>query len=268
MLELFSVGFVHFTLVDAIDIVIVTAVLYQLYKSLRNTIAAQIFLGIVVVLAIYFIAEAVHIRALKWLLGSMSDVWLIGFIILFQPELRRLILVFAQLPIFSIFTSSRVSETVDEVIGAVEELANKHIGALMVFTRSRNLEMTIETGVPIRGELSKELLVSIFNTKSPLHDGAVIIENGKIEAAGCILPLSSSTKQEHKQLGTRHRAGLGITEQADVVVVIVSEETGRITIAEQGVLLPNLDIKSVETILRQRLSNDWRERESDSPAFA
>jgi len=146
-----------------------------------------------------------------------------------------------------------MNKTLDEIIYAVLEMSEKHIGALIVFPRSQNTGMTIDTGVELQSIVSKELLISIFNTKSPLHDGAVIIENEIVMAAKCILPLTTLTKFEGKILGTRHRAALGLSEQVDALTLIVSEETGFISLAEEGKLNFNIPKKEIKEILSEKL---------------
>lgn len=254
MIDLFSIGFIDVSLIDIIDIIIVTALLYKLHQVLRNTIAVQIFLGIIAILAVYFLTEVINFRSLNWILQTLSNIWLLAFIVLFQPELRRLLLVIVRAPMFSNLMGSNLNEAIDEVLEAAQEMSEKHVGALIIFARARNIKMTIETGIPVQGVLSREMLLSIFNTKSPLHDGAVIVQNGLIEAAGCILPLSSTTKYQRFKIGTRHRAALGISEQADVLALVVSEETGKISLAEEGTLYMHLSIDKLDKLLREKLS--------------
>ncbi len=254
MIELFKISFLNFTVLDLIDILIVTSVLYFLYQASKNTVAVQIFIAIVVILGLYFLTEALHLRLLNLILRTLSGIWLLAFIILFQQEIRRLLLVVVRSRLFSLFTRSQLSETIDEVVKAAIEMSEKHVGALIVFARSTNIKMTIETGIAIQAKLSKELLLAIFNTKSPLHDGAVIIQGMTIEAARCILPLSLTTRYQGKHLGTRHRAAMGISEQADVLVLVVSEETGRISIAEEGAFIPGVTAANLDAVLSERLS--------------
>lgn len=254
MISLFNIGFIEVSLIDIIDVVIVAVLLYKIHQVLRNTIAVQIFLGIIAILAVYFLTEVINLRSLHWILQTLSNIWLLAFIVLFQPELRRLLLVIVRAPLFSSLMNSNLNETIGEVLEAVQEMSEKHVGALIVFARSRNIKMTIETGIPVQGVISRELLLSIFNTKSPLHDGAVIVQNGMVEAAGCILPLSATTKFQRYKLGTRHRAALGISEQADILALVVSEETGKITLAEEGTLYMHLSIDKLEKLLKEKLS--------------
>jgi len=252
--ELFKIGFLTVTVIDVLDIAIVTALFFGLYRSLKDTVAVQILFGMVIIIGLSFITEAANLKSLNWILRTISDIWLLAFIILFQPELRRLLLLITRSPIFKVFIRSKISETIDEVIETAIEFSEKHIGALIVFTRTQNVGMTVDTGIKLQAVVSRELLVSIFNTKSPLHDGAVIIDNNLAIAARCILPLSTVTKYQGKILGTRHRAGLGLSEQVDAVVLIISEETGSISVAESGVLLMNIKTEDLPAILSSKLS--------------
>jgi diadenylate cyclase len=252
-MELFKIGFLTITTFDLLDVIIVAVLFYYLYRALKNTVAVQILFGMVIIIALQFITEASNFKSLNWILRTISDVWLLAFVILFQPELRKLLLLITRSPIFRLFVKPKISESLDEIVDAVKELSSKHIGALIVFTRSQNVQMTVDTGVPMQAAISRELLLSIFNTKSPLHDGAVIINNDLILAARCVLPLSSVTKYGGKNLGTRHRAGLGLSEQVDTLVIIVSEETGGVTMAEGGELILNIPDEELFSIITNRL---------------
>lgn len=252
-MELFKIGFLTITVFDLLDIFIVATLFYYLYRALKNTIAVQILFGMVIIIAFQFITEASNFRSLNWILRTISDVWLLAFVILFQPELRKLLLIITRSPIFKLFVKPKISESLDEIVETVKELSSKHIGALIVFTRTQNVQMTVDTGVPMQAAISKELLMSIFNTKSPLHDGAVIINNDIILAARCVLPLTSTTKYGTKNLGTRHRAALGLSEQVDTLVLIVSEETGGVSVADGGELIINIPDEQIFSIISSRL---------------
>ncbi len=256
MIELFKIGFLSFTLIDVIDITIVAVLVFWLYRALKDTIAVQILFGLVIIIGVSFVTEAINLKSINWILRTISDIWLVAFIILFQPELRKLLLLITRSPIFQLFVKTKIAETIDEVIDAVLELSDKHIGALIVFPRSQNVQMTIDTGIPLQAVVSRELLVSIFNTKAPLHDGAVIIDNQMVLAARCVLPLSNAKRIKGKNLGTRHRAALGLSEQLDSVVLVVSEETGGISIAESGDLTINIPVEQLPTILSAKLSTN------------
>ncbi len=255
-MDIFKIGFLNVTLIDFLDIAIVTVVIYWIYRSLKDTVAIQILIGLMIIIGLQFFTEAINLKSLNWILRTISDIWLLAFIILFQPELRKLMLMLTRSPLFRIFVKSKISETIDEVIDSILELSEKHVGALIVFPRTQNVQMTVGTGIPLQATVSRELLVSIFNTKSPLHDGAVIIDNDMVVAARCVLPLSTATKYEGKNLGTRHRAGLGLSEQVDAVVLILSEETGGISLAESGNLTVNIPKAQINTYLRAKLSQD------------
>jgi len=254
MFEIFKLGFLQITFLDLLDLIILFVVFYWLYNLLKDTIAVQILFGLVLLIFMTFISEMINLRAMNWLLKAVMGVWLLAFIILFQPELRRVLLRFSNLPFFRFFLRTNLTQTIDEVIAAVKEMSENHIGGLIVFVRSQNVEMNVDTGVPIGARVTKELLLSIFNTKSPLHDGAVLIEGGSLLFAKCTLPLSPITKFEGRLLGTRHRAALGLSEQTDALVLVVSEETGGISIAESGNLIFNIPKNKIESILNEKLS--------------
>jgi diadenylate cyclase len=236
MFEIFKIGFLNVTFVDVIDILLVSFIFYKLYTTLKGTIAAQIFIGLMIVLILSFVSQAVNFRALSWLLKLLTDIWVIAFLILFQPEIRRLLVIVARNPIFKIFVRTSSPEAAAIIAEAAFELSQKQHGALMVIIKSSGIRGFVETGEILNARLTKDLLTSIFYPRSPLHDGAVIIKNNVIEAARCTLPLSGTTAIDGETLGMRHRAGIGISEQADVLSVIVSEETGSISIAENGIL--------------------------------
>ncbi len=255
-MELFHIGFLTVGLADILDIALVSFIFYRLYLAMRGTIAIQIFVGLLIIVSLTFIAQTLNFRAVSWILHTLTDIWVIAFIILFQPELRRLLVLISRSPFVRIFVKLNVDESIDEVVGAVTELSKKKFGALIVFIRATGIRMTAETGTRMEAIVSRTLLLSIFNPRSPLHDGAVIIKDRQIEAARCTLPLSSITAWEGQLLGTRHRAGLGISEQADVIVVIVSEETGTVSIAENGALTRGLTPAVLRRELKARLTLD------------
>ncbi len=249
-MELFRIGFLAVTIADIVDIAIVSYILYRLYLVMRGTIAAQIFVGLVLIIAFSFVAQAANLRAMGWILKTLTDIWVIAFIVLFQPELRRILVLIGRNPVIRLFLKVNVDASIDDVVGAVTELSRKKQGALIVFVRSTGIKSSVETGTRMEALVSRSLLLSIFNPKSPLHDGAVVIKDRVIEAARCTLPLSNLTTWEGQLLGTRHRAALGISEQADVVVVIVSEESGVVSIAEDG----SLKIGFTPAVLRRELN--------------
>ena len=253
-MELFKIGFLSVGLSDVVDVALVSFIFYRLYLAMRGTIAIQIFAGLLIILAFSFAAQALNFKAMSWILRTLTDIWVIAFIILFQPELRRLLVLVGRNPVIRLFLKMNVDESIDEVIGAVTELSKKKFGALIVFVRATGIRMHAETGTKMEALVSRSLLLSIFNPRSPLHDGAVVIKDRLIEAARCTLPLSNLTSWEGQLLGTRHRAGLGISEQADVIVVIISEETGTVSVAENGTLLRGLTPGLLRKELKTRLN--------------
>lgn len=237
---MFTIGFITVTWIDIIDILLVTFLFYRLYIAMRGTIAAQVFLGLMLVIVGSILARAVDMKALSWILKTLTDIWVIALIVLFQPELRRLLLFLGRNPIVKFFIRTDVKEYADIIVRAFEELRQRHEGALIIIIRTTDIKLFVDTGLPLHAHISKELLVTIFNKRSPLHDGAVVIKDRYIEAARCTLPLSGVESIGEKMLGTRHRAALGISEQADVVALVLSEETGEFAFAKSGRLSLNL----------------------------
>ncbi len=250
MFELFKIGFLTVTFTDIVDIAIVSFIVYKLYTLLKGTIAAQIFMGLMIVLVLSFGAQAANLKALSWLLKLVTDIWVIAFVILFQPEIRRLLVIVARNPFIKLFVKSDSPHTASLIADAAFELSQHQHGALIVIIKSTGIRGYTETGEIMNAKLSVPLLRNLFFPRSPMHDGAVIVKNNVIEAARCTLPLSTTTTVDGESLGMRHRAGLGITEQADVISVIVSEETGSISIAEDGNMVRGLSKEA----LRKRLS--------------
>ncbi|SRR5579883_661023 len=253
-MEIYHFGFLTVTWMDIVDVLLVTFLFYRLYVAMRGTIAAQIFLGLLLVIAGSLVARAADMKALSWLLKTLTDIWVIALIVLFQPELRRLLLFLGRNPVVKFFIRFDVKEYADIIIGALEELKQKGEGALIVIIRTTDIKLFVDTGLPIRALVSKELLVSIFNKRSPLHDGAVVIKDRYIEAARCTLPLTAVERIGPRMLGTRHRAALGISEQADVVALVLSEETGQLALAQSGRLIMNLTPEEMKTQLASAIT--------------
>ncbi|MFN9776481.1 MAG: diadenylate cyclase CdaA [Candidatus Kapaibacterium sp.] len=254
MIELFHIGFLTITLVDILDIALSAFVLYWVYRALRGTVAIQILIGLVVLIAISFVVNSANMKALSWMVNAITGIWLLAFIVLFQPELRRLLTALTRTRLFRLFVRSSLNQTIDEVIDAVREFSEKHVGALIVFSKLTNIRTAVESGISLQAVVSTELLTSIFNVRSPLHDGAVILDGQIVVAARCILPLSNTMKLGTRNLGTRHRAALGLSEVADVVVLVVSEETGVISVAVDGDMQTEIPISSLRAVLASHLS--------------
>lgn len=254
-MELFKIGFISVKFVDLVDILIVSYVFFKLYKLMRGTIAFQIFIALLLIIGFSLLAQFLNLQILGWLLGKLTDIWVIAFIILFQPEIRRILLLIGKTRLARLFLKIDINENVAEVVDACFDFQRKGWGALIVITRTTGLENIVDSGERLDAKINKELLLSIFNPKSPLHDGAVIINNNKIEAARCLLPLSEIQLVHNRDLGTRHRAGLGISEQSDAFAVIVSEETSVISIADDGQLYPMGNIEDLKEKLKEVMGN-------------
>lgn len=222
---------------------------------MKGTIAYQIFIALVSIVSISLIAQALNFQTLGWILGRITEIWVIAFIILFQPEIRRLLLIIGNTRWSKVFNRSNVDENITEVSEAVIEMQRKGWGALLVVTKTTGLQNVVETGEKLNAMINKELILSIFNPKSPLHDGAVILNNNLMEAARCTLPLSNSMQQGSKKFGTRHRAGIGITEESDAIAIIISEESGIVSIAQNGILTEVKDSSKITAAVKYSMGN-------------
>jgi diadenylate cyclase len=237
---------------DVVDVVIVALILYQLLKLVRGTQAAQLLVGLVVLLVVDLIATALNLRLLKYVFANGGQAILIAAVVLFQPELRRALDQVGRLAPVRAFlphpAGGGIARLVDEVIRAAGSLSERRTGALIVFERGTGLENVAATGVRINGETTAEMLATLFFPNSPLHDGAVIVRDERIVAAGCVLPLADAIPGVGR-MGTRHRAALGLTLQSDALVLIVSEETGLISVAHQGKVYRGLDQEKLRDML-------------------
>ncbi|MBO8131182.1 MAG: TIGR00159 family protein [Candidatus Marinimicrobia bacterium] len=259
-MTLFTIKFLSFTIWDIFDILIVYFLLYQLYKFFKGTRASYMLGGLVLIFLFSFVARLINLQAISWLLGQLQTVWVIAFVIIFQPELRRMLYYLGQTQLVRRFIREGVTKTIDVVVETAEELIRRKWGGLIVLAKETGVKHLKEYGTPLNAELTTSLLVSIFNPNSPLHDGAVVINNDIVEAAGCILPLSENPDLD-PILGTRHRAALGASEESDAVVVVVSEETQKISVAYKGVLYRSIDIDNLKELLttlymKERESNE------------
>lgn len=243
----------HIGIIDIIDIFIVAVIIYRIALLIHETRAEQLMKGIAVLLIATFLSTLFQLNTLSYILQQTMTVGIIALLIVFQPELRR---VLEYLGRSKFLTNANVGDSgvtqekiVEDLVLSCEHLAQRRIGALILIERQTGLNEYIKTGIQIDGDISKELLINTFIPNTPLHDGAMIIEKTKIRAAACILPLSDNLKLS-KELGTRHRAGVGISEICDCLSIIVSEETGGISLAENGVLQREVDI----SVLKEKLT--------------
>ena len=237
---LFSI--INIRIFDIIDILIVSFIIYKAIEFMRETRSGQLVKGIVVLFCVFFISSAFNLITIKWILVQIFDYALVIVALVFQPELRRMLERVGQSNITTIgkmqnydAKNKAISDCIDSVCKAVSNMADKRVGALIVFERKTMLGEIINTGTIIEAKSSYEMIGNIFFPKSPLHDGALIIRDGKLCAAGCILPLTSNNAL-NSQLGTRHRAAIGMSENSDAVVLVVSEETGIISLAINGTI--------------------------------
>ena len=261
--EFFTNAFSGFGITDAVDIILVTFVVYYLLKLILETRAAQIIKGILVLVGVTLLSEVLELHTLNWMCKGALTLGAVALLIVLQPELRRALEFMGRGRGQGDKENSK--RIVTAVTNAVAKFSSTRTGALIVFERQTMLEDYAETGVILNARITEQLLGNIFYEGAPLHDGALIISDVNAYAAGCVLPLSAN-QSISSDLGTRHRAGLGITENSDALVLIVSEETGIISMAEDGRLERYLDVKTVEKkLLELYLSNSQTDRLSKVP---
>jgi diadenylate cyclase len=264
MIFLIKIGFLDVSWVDFVDIALVSVLLYQVYKLIRGSIAVNIFLGILALYLVYLIVRAAQMELLSTILGQFMGVGVLAMIILFQPEIRKFLLVIGRGTefrenIFKTIANWRHEYHDDfdigEVLEAAKSLKATKTGALVVFSRDTELKFYAQTGDALDAEVNKRLLLSIFNKHSPLHDGAIIIHKGRIKAARCVLPVSENDNIP-PNYGLRHRAAIGMSENTDTLVMAISEETGRLLLARNGKYLRSLKLKQVEQKILEYLHDN------------
>ncbi len=241
---------------DVLDILIVAVVIYALIGFIRRTNATKVAKGILLLVVALWLANAFNLMVTSFLLRQVFEIGTVAVIVLFQPEIRRALEKVGSSRLFSLLGKEWGGQSIEYVIMqtvyACEDMARARTGALIVFERDNRLNEQLASGTPVDAYVSTELLKNIFYDKSPLHDGAVIIKDGRLAAAGCMLPLSSNASLS-RDLGMRHRAGIGMSEHSDAVVIIVSEETGGISVAVDGLLKRHLAPDTFEALLRREL---------------
>ena len=255
---------IQLQLTDILDIAILSFVIYKLLWMLRKTSSGRLMWGVLILMAAMFVSSYVlSLTATSWLLDKVVQWGLLVLVVLFQPEIRRFLERMGSGRLGLVFTSSKeagqeLETAILQTTEAYADLSRDKVGALMVFERQNLLDDEIKTGTALDCSVSSELLKNIFWNKAPLHDGAVIVREGRIVGAGCMLPLSGNVNLS-RDLGMRHRAGIGMSEHSDAVVVIVSEETGSISAAVGGMLKRHLAPETLERLLRNELLNDKQE---------
>lgn len=274
-------NFQTFKLVDLLDILIIAFLIYQLLGFVNRTRAGQLAKGALIVMAVYLVANILNMRTVTWLLNSLLQVGLLTLVVLFQPEIRRALERMGQTDqwAYRFFNKNRYNDTslkgawrsaIIAICDAAERFSETKTGALIVLERNTNLSEIVRTGTPVNSAVNLEVLGTIFYEGTPLHDGAAIIEDGRIKAAGCVLPLSNNLDLG-KDMGTRHRACLGIAENSDAIAIVVSEETGIISMAKNGVLMRHFDRQTLytrlvdemipkETASEKSAAEDWKAR--------
>lgn len=246
------------TVFDVIDILIVAFLIYKLIQLLRETRAEQLVKGIIILGAAYLVSTQLGLKTMSFLLVNLANFGVIAVVVVFQPELRKLLEQVGRTKIGSVFSSreggaeSSWEHAIDAICEACVSLSKQKIGALIVCEKQTKLGEIVKTGTVVDADPSPELIGNIFFPNSPLHDGAMIIRGGRMHAAGCFLPLSENYTIS-RELGTRHRAALGMSENSDAVVLVVSEETGVITVAQNGTLKRNFDFQMLKATLEREL---------------
>ena len=252
---------------DYVDIALVAFLIYKLLPFIRTPSTKRIAGAIAGILIVVWLVDVAEIYTISWILNQFLSVGFLAVIILFQPELRRMLDRLGSVRLRSLLGTNKPVQEIDTIITqtvmACETMSREKVGALIVFTREARLEEYFHTGTRINGQVSEQLIRNIFFPKAALHDGAMIIRDGQIAAAGCVLPLSESNRLS-ADLGTRHRAGVGMSESSDAVVVIVSEETGTISVAVSGMLKRHLAPQTLERLLRNELAPEQDKEEGNA----
>lgn len=246
---------------DVLDLVIVSLILYEVLKAIRGTRAVQMAIGSAVFVIIFYLSQWGHLETVNWLVRNVASYVVFAMIVLFQADIRRALAHLGRGPFFRYFLGTEsAEEVIEELVVASTLLGSQRIGAIIVIERQIGLRNYIEGGIPLDAILSNDLLLSIFQPDSPLHDGAVIVQQDRVAAAGCFLPLTIAPELS-RTLGTRHRAAIGLTEENDAVAIVVSEETGIISLTLDGRIERELNADQLRTRLHQLLRSQPRERE-------
>ena len=258
-------GFIPFTLIDLLDILLVAGLLFVVYKAMKGTNAPYIMVGIVMVYFGWVIVKALNMELLSAILGQIISVGVIALLVIFQPELRRFLFTLGMrqkeldfLTRFFSFNRKQASTNTSPIVSACLDMSEAKIGALIVVRRKDDLQFIIEGGIALDANISMSLIKNIFFKNAPLHDGAVVIDNNRIVAAKCILPVTQSNVP--KSYGTRHRAAIGVSEMTDAVVVVVSEETGAISVVKGGKIKSKIDPQKLNSVLKQALDEQEEEK--------
>jgi diadenylate cyclase len=251
---------------DVVDILIVSLLIYEALKLIRGTRAMQMAIGSVVVILLLYVSQALPLHTVGWLIRNVLAYLVFAAIVLFQSDIRRALSHLGRAPFFRYFgQSEHAAETIEEVITAAALLSKGKVGAIIVIEREIGLRNYVESGIPVDAAVSYDLLTTIFQTETPMHDGAVIISEDRIAAAACFLPLAVSPKLD-RDLGTRHRAAIGLTEESDAIAVVISEERGEISLARRGQISRGLSVDDLRDRLQTLMLQRRRARSREGAA--
>ncbi|PYQ03617.1 MAG: TIGR00159 family protein [Acidobacteria bacterium] len=242
----------QFSWLDVVDVLIVAFIVYQLLQFIRGTHAVQMALGGLVLVILYWASQWFNLETVNWLLRTFLPYVVFGIIVVFQTEIRKVLAHLGKTPLLGAFATTRTEEVIDEIVLAATTLAAQRTGAILVIEREMGLRSYIETGIALDALLTYDLLISIFNPGTPLHDGAVVIQGNRVAAAACFLPLTVNPGLA-RELGSRHRAAIGVTEDTDALAVVVSEETGGISVVVGGNIRRNVDGRALKQALLEAL---------------
>ncbi len=266
--DAFQIGFVPIRPRDLVDVGITAFLVYQVYRLIQGTIAVQVAVALLGLYAVGEVVRAAGLTTLTTLFGAVSDVFVLAVLILFAPEIRQALFLLGRNPIVRrLVTQPPRQKITDEVMAAIQQMSRDRVGSLTAFARSTGLRNYIESGTRISADVERDLLTAIFFPNSPLHDGAVIVQGQKVEAARCILPVSDARGLD-PHLGLRHRAAVGLTERTDAFVIVTSEETGKISVAENGRLDVGLSLDEAEARLLAAFSPDRPAEDASAPTPA
>lgn len=227
-----------FLVKPALEISLFWFAYYLLFVYIKDSGMAQALKSLVFLVALFFVAQVFELWSIRWVLSHFFQISILGFLIIFQPELRRGLTKIGQSPLFKLFVKEE--KIIEEMVAAVVSMSKNRVGALIAIEKEVSLKQYVETGIALDGVITTELLMTIFMPNTPFHDGAAVIQGGRVVAVGCLFPLSQSQKLS-KTLGTRHRAGLGLSEETDALLIVVSEETGVISLMDQGKVTRDID---------------------------
>jgi diadenylate cyclase len=243
--------------IDVIDVLVVALIIYQLLQLIRGTHAVQVALGGAVLALLFRVSQWLDLQAINWLVRTFLPYAVFGILVIFQPEIRKMLAHIGKTPLGGLFGAPRTEEILDEMVLATTTLASKKIGAILVLERDMGLKSYIETGIALEAHITYDLLINIFTPGTPLHDGAVIVQGNRLAAAACFLPLTVNPELS-RTLGSRHRAAIGITEDTDALAVVVSEETGTISMVEGGRIRRGLDGRTLRQTLFEAMEMEKR----------